>query len=181
MAASPAAQRAIGALIWKDPGRILETAAKLRGTDAVLECRLRGGSMGAAIPAGSALRIDVGRTQPARVGEVIAFMRDDGLCVHRVAHRHGERLVTQGDACFYPDEPIDDAHVLGPVTGFLDGAEWKPVGDARPGDPALTIGARALLGIVASLAKIDVRLAGFAARALRMRKEGPANAEGKEK
>jgi hypothetical protein len=55
-------------------------------------------------------------------------------------------LVTQGDACFYPDEPIDDAHVLGPVTAFLDGSAWKPVGDARPGDRAANIAGRALLG-----------------------------------
>lgn len=181
MAASRATQRAIGALIWKDPGRILETAAKLRGTDATLECRLRGGSMGAAIPAGSTLRIDVGRTAPARVGEVVAFLRDEGLCVHRVAHRSGDLLVTQGDACFYPDEPIREARVLGPVTAFLDGGEWKPVGDAGAGERARSMMGRALLALVAALARMGVRPARLAARALRMRKEGPANAEGMEK
>ena len=137
--------------------------------------------MGAAIPAGSALRIDVGRSAPACVGEVIAFVRDDGLCVHRVVHRAGALLVTQGDACFYPDEPIDDARVLGAVGAFLDGAEWRAVGAAPPDARARTLTGRALRAIVASLTRADVRLARFAARTMRLRREGPANAEGMEK
>ncbi|APV48488.1 hypothetical protein BWI17_01565 [Betaproteobacteria bacterium GR16-43] len=174
-------QRAIGALIWKDPERILDHAAKLRGTGALLECRLRGGSMGAAIPAGSRLRIAVGSTEPVRVGDVVAFVRDDGICVHRVAHRSGELLVTQGDACAYPDPPVDASRVVGPVREYLAGGEWKPVVAPRAEDRARSASGRGLLRLVTGLMKIDVRIARLAARALRLRGEGPAIAEGNEK
>jgi len=168
--ADDSAARAIGALIWKDPERFLATAAQLRGTDAVLELRLRGGSMAPAIPAGSMLRIAVGRGGPFAAGEVVAFARADEVCVHRVAWRSGELLVTQGDACRVPDEPIDASRVLGAVTDFMDASAWRAVATTAPREArSRTAAGRGLLRLVVLLAKMDVRLARFAARALQPR------------
>ena len=175
--ADNSAARAIGALIWKDPSRVLEAAAKLRGTDAVLECRLRGGSMSAAIHAGSLVRIAMRRGPPWRVGEVVAFVQGAGLCVHRVAHRRGAMLVTQGDACYYPDEAIDEASVLALVTECSAGERWQPVTTAPDTARARSAIGRTLLAFVAALLVLDVGLARLAARALRLRKEGPARIE----
>lgn len=177
---SDAAQRlrnqAIGALLWKDPKRILGVVEGLRGTDAVIECRLRGGSMGIAIPAGSALRIHIGRTPPYRLGEVVAFAQGSGICVHRIAYfarneRVRDFLITQGDACHYPDSPIRTKDILGPITEYRLDGPWLPVGLTPSSDRASSSRGRMLLNIVATLMETDVRLARLAASSLRLRKE----------
>jgi len=172
-------QRAVGALIWKDPGRILDAVSRLRGTAAAIECTLRGASMGAAIPAGARLRIDLGRGAPYRVGEVVAFVRGSGICVHRVAYlgqgpRASDQLVTQGDACFYPDAPVAARCVLGPVTELDDGAGWRPVAGPSSRDRSQSAIGRALLGALSALTELNVPLARCAARVLRLRKESAA-------
>jgi hypothetical protein len=161
--------RAIGALIWSDPGRIMENAARLRGTDAVIEMQLRGGSMGAAIPAGSTLRIALGRTGPCRIGEVVAFVRRSDVCVHRVAYlgrgaRAHEYLVTQGDGCYYPDPPIRASEVLGPVVEFRHDGVWRRTGEQPSPDRAQSAIGRGLLCLVANLMEYSVPLARAAAR-----------------
>jgi hypothetical protein len=174
--------RAVGALLWKDPERVLETVARLRGTGAVLECTLRGASMGAAIPKGARLRIELGRGAPYRVGEVVAFVRDPGICVHRVAclgqgARVKDHLVTQGDACFYPDEPVAARRVLGRVTQYRAGEGWKPVAGPSPSERSQSALGRALLRAVSLLMETSVPLARGAARLLRLRKESAAPVE----
>lgn len=175
-------QRAIGALIWKDPDRILDAVSRLRGSGAVIECGLRGGSMGAAIPMGSRLHIDLGRGAPYRVGEVVAFVQDSGLCVHRVAYlgrgpRASNYVITQGDACFYPDPPVETRRILGSVTEFRDGERWRPAADPSSRDRSRSLLGRALLKLVSGLMEMNVRLARLAARILRVRKENASPAE----
>lgn len=171
--------QAIAELIWKDRERILDFAASLKGTDAVIECRLRGASMEPAIPRGARLRIAIGSTAALRVGEVVAFVRDDGVCVHRLAHRarDGEHLLTQGDACLYPDAPVPVRCVLGPVSEFRLDERWIPAGDCPADARSRSRAGRALLGLVAALLAVDARLARAAARVLRSRKETAASAQ----
>lgn len=145
-----------------------------------MECRLRGGSMEPAIPRGSKLRIDLGSPAPGRVGEVIAFVQDSGICVHRVAYlgrgrRSREYLVTQGDACFHPDAPLHARCVLGPVTEFLHDGHWTAVSN-RPSS-GRSLPGRLLLKFIAGFMEIDVRLAGCAAAVLRIRKESAVTVE----
>lgn len=171
--------RAIGSLIWKDPRRILESVALLRGSGAVLECMLRGASMGKAIPAGSAVRIRVEAPRPYRIGEIVAFVVHDGLCVHRIAYRAGATraqgyAITQGDACFNPDPPIELAHIVGTVVEFRLGEVWNPAPSLALGDRARGWFGRLQLALVAALLEIDVRLATGAAKLLRLRKESAA-------
>lgn len=174
--------RAIGLLIWKDPGRILDAATLLRGTDAVIECRLRGGSMEPAIPRNAMLRIHLGRAAPYRVGEVVAFVQDSGICVHRVAclgrgQQTRDLVITQGDACFYPDPPVSTRQVLGPVTEYRHKEDWVPTSDQAPPGRARSLVGRVLLMLVAGLTELNVNMARGAARALRLRKERAMAAE----
>ena len=171
--------RSIGAFIWSDPTRLLEAASLLRGSDAVVECRLRGGSMEPAIPRGATLRIQLGRTEPYRVGEVVAFVQDSGICVHRVAclgrgPRVRDFVITQGDACFYPDPPISLRQVLGPVKEFRRQADWVPVDNEASAGRARSPAGRTLLVLVAALLAINVGWARGVARILRLRKEHAA-------
>jgi hypothetical protein len=174
--------RAIGSLIWKDPRRILESVALLRGSGAVLECVLRGASMGKSIPAGSAIRIRVEAPRPYRVGEIVAFVVHDGLCVHRIAYlgkgaRAGAYAITQGDACFNPDPPIEFAHIVGTVVEFRIAEAWNPVPSLAAEDRARAWFGRLQLALVAPLLEMDVRLATGVAKLLRLRKESAAIVE----
>jgi hypothetical protein len=168
--------RAIGSLIWKDPERILDVVSRLRGSDTVIECRLRGGSMEPAVPRGATLRISLGRVAPYRVGEVVAFVQDAGICVHRVAflgrsQRARDYIITQGDACFYPDPPISTPLVLGPVTEFRLKGDWVPTDDQASVGRARSFLGRTLLKLIAGLMELDIRLGQRAAKVLRIRKE----------
>jgi hypothetical protein len=174
--------RAIGSLIWKNPERILDVLSGLRGSDTVIECRLRGGSMEPAVPRGATLRISLGREAPYRVGEVVAFVRDAGICVHRVAslgrsQRARSYIITQGDACFYPDPPISTSLVLGPVTEFRFQGDWVPTDDQPSVGRARSFLGRTLLKLIAGLMELDIRLGQRAAKVLRIRKENAAAAE----
>jgi hypothetical protein len=168
--------RAIGALLWKDPERILETAAALRESNATIECRLGGGSMGAAIPRGSTLRIRLSLETSYRIGEIVAFADESGLCVHRVVYiGSGKRadgyLITQGDACYYPDPPVHSTRVLGRVTEFCHSGSWKATTMQPSPDHAVSRVGRTLKSVIAALLEWNVRPARIAARALRIRKE----------
>jgi len=168
--------RAIGSLLWKDPERILDAVSRLRGSDAVIECGLRGASMEPAIPRGSALRIDLGRPARYRIGEVVAFVKDSGICVHRVAYlgrgkRRTDFLVTQGDGCFYPDPPINLRQVLGPVTAYRAEDGWIPTSGQGSAGRAQSLTGRILLALVARMMEINVTVARGIAGALRLRKE----------
>jgi hypothetical protein len=174
--------RAIGSLIWKDPERILDVVSRLRGSDTVIECRLRGASMEPAIPRGATLRVSLGRVAPYRVGEVVAFVQDAGICVHRVAflgrsQRTKDYILTQGDACSYPDAPISTSRVLGPVTEFRLEGDWVPMGDQDSRARSRSLLGRTLLKLIAGLMQLDIRLGQRVAKFLRIRKETPAAAE----
>ena len=110
-----------------------------------------------------------------RVGEVVADVRADGPAsiAWRAVRRAGRHASA---ACFYPDAPIAAARILGPVTAYRDGAQWREVSAAAPGARARSPLGRLLLAIVSGLAAIDVRLARLAANALRLRRESMPNA-----
>jgi hypothetical protein len=174
--------RAIGSLIWKDPERIIDTVSRFRDSDVVIECRLRGASMEPAIPRGASLRVSLARATPCRIGDVVAFVQDTGICVHRVAYvGRGERasgfILTQGDACFYPDAPVAMRQVVGHVREFRHDERWVATDDGPARGRAQSLVGRTLLKLVAGLLELDARLARGAAAALRLRQERPTVAD----
>ena len=163
-----ARDQAIVSLVWKNPDRVLDVVARLRGTKDNIECRLRGGSMESAIPRGSTLRIGLRARVPLRVGEVVAFAEESGVCIHRVVYRgRGPRakgyVVTQGDACLCPDPPVGEDRVLGPVTAFQQRDVWAAPGAPPPSARARSLASRVLQLAISALMEVDVQLGRFAA------------------
>jgi hypothetical protein len=143
----------------------LAGVAHLRNAQGVLECWLRGGSMGRAVPAGSRIRIAFTDPRSYRTGQVVAVLNEGRICVHRVVYRGRWRaarscLITRGDRCILPDPPVDAAAVLGPVTAFsqADGS-WTPPGGPERRDPAARALAFMAVAILAVLVETDVGLA----------------------
>jgi len=175
--------RAIGSLIWKDPDRILDMVSRFRDSGAVIECRLRGGSMGAAVPRGSMLRISLAGAGPYRIGQVVAFADYSGICVHRVVYLGRgssvrDYIITQGDACFYPDPPVKCERVLGAVTAFRQGDDWMSISVPPLPDRAHSPLGKALLSLIGGLLEMNVRVAQVAAKCLRIRKENASARSG---
>ncbi len=166
---------AIARLIGSDPQRILTIAARFRGAGKTLECRLRGGSMEPAIPREARLSILLGPTTPYEVGDVVAVVDGSRICVHRVVYlgsggRHGY-VITQGDACYYPDPPTKTEYILGRVTAYEQAESWREPGASRSSDRARSKTGSTLLFLVAALLKIHVGIARFCVRVLRVRRD----------
>lgn len=101
-------------------GEGLAAVASLwRKTGRELRARFGGSSMEPALPPGTELLLRCGET--GAPGEVIAFLADGRLVVHRVVARaaDGAWTLTRGDARVVPDVPIRDPEaVLGRVAGL---------------------------------------------------------------
>jgi hypothetical protein len=127
--------RSIGAFIWAARERVLAAGQHAGDTpERVIECRLRGASMAGAIPAGSRIRIALA-SGPYQVGDVVAFMDDAQVVVHRIVRAGVRRdapgnalIITRGDAMVVPDAPIETRAVLGRISAIAGGTDWCPVG-----------------------------------------------------
>jgi hypothetical protein len=123
---------AIGRMLRSDPQRALAVADTLRGPERWIESTVSGWSMGPSLPPGSRIRIALAPHGHHEAGEVIAYLSDDQVIVHRVVH-HGRagaargHLIARGDAAVVPDPPVELAHVLGAVTGVWRAEQWVPL------------------------------------------------------
>jgi hypothetical protein len=117
-------------------GQALEAVASLwRKTGRQLRARFGGSSMRPALPPGTEVLLSCG--EPGGTGDVIAFLAEGRLVVHRVVARapDGSWTLTRGDARVLPDVPIlDPDAVLGRVAGVWRAAslEEVPVGPDSP-------------------------------------------------
>ena len=50
---------------------------------------------------------------PGRIGDIVLTRPAPDLLLHRLVARHGDRLITKGDALHYLDQPIAPHQVLG--------------------------------------------------------------------
>jgi hypothetical protein len=102
--------------LWKRTGR--EVTARFTGR-----------SMEPTISSGAEVRLLCGAA--AAVGDVVAFIREDHLVLHRVEALSPAAgwVLTRGDACVIPDPPLRDASlILGRAASALAAA---PGGRAR--------------------------------------------------
>jgi hypothetical protein len=101
-------------------GEGLAAVASLwRKTGRELRARFGGSSMLPALPPGTEVLLRCGET--GAVGDVIAFLADGRLVVHRVVARapDGTWTLTRGDARVLPDVPIrDGGSIVGRVAGI---------------------------------------------------------------
>ncbi|HLY63034.1 MAG TPA: hypothetical protein VKV95_19985 [Terriglobia bacterium] len=95
----------------------------------LVECELRGMSMGKTLPAGSRVRICSNRGEDYAAGEIVTFVANRNLTAHRVVYRgQGSKkkyLITRGDANLLCDPPVHVEQVLGVVTEFQTDGDWK--------------------------------------------------------
>lgn len=140
---------AIGSLIMTDPARIIAVARSLRGPDRSIESTVTGMSMGAGLPPGSRIRIDLVERDQYEIGEIVAYVHGKKVIVHRVVHRGlagtaAGLLLTRGDAPLVPDPPVPHGNVLGPVSALWNGGAW-----VRPDNPRMrALTARAVMGLM---------------------------------
>lgn len=120
---------AIGSLIMTDPARIIAVARSLRGPDRSIESTVTGMSMGAGLPPGTRIRIDLVERDRYEVGEIVAYVHGKKVIVHRVVHRGlvgtaAGLVLTRGDAPLVPDPPVPHANILGPVSAMWNDGAW---------------------------------------------------------
>jgi Peptidase S24-like len=82
-------------------------------------------SMRPAIAAGQAVGVRCG-VVPS-VGQVVVFLREGALRIHRMVADGGEWLLMWGDANPLPDEPCDEREVVGVVVSVEDQGVMGPV------------------------------------------------------
>jgi hypothetical protein len=101
-------------------------AALWRKTGREVRARFGGSSMQPALPPGTEVVLRCGET--GAPGDVIAFLADGRLVVHRVVARgrDGAWMLTRGDARVLPDAPIlDPETVVGRVAGVWRGGSLE--------------------------------------------------------
>ena len=123
--ASPDLASAIATLLNDDQERILALASSLRAPNRTIESQVRGGSMGACLPAGSRIRIEVSPVAVHPVGQVVAFVGGNTVVVHRVVHNGKDHVLTRGDARMAPDTPVRRDQILGPVRAVAREGQWR--------------------------------------------------------
>lgn len=102
--------------LWRNQGRILETS-------------FGGTSMLPSITPGDVLRITCGA--PFTNGDVVVYVREDRVVVHRVIRVSQTAVWTCGDANLLPDPPVDAAGILGRVTSSRTAGQWHEVAPGR--------------------------------------------------
>jgi signal peptidase I len=111
----------------------IELAAALVRSVGRLRMAAVGSSMLPAIRPRDLLLIRRCSMRSARVGDVVLFMRDARLFVHRVVSARGAQLITRGDALDTPDEPIGSAELLGRVERVVRRGRVMRPSACRPG------------------------------------------------
>lgn len=101
--------------LWRNQGRILETS-------------FGGTSMLPSITPDDVLRVACG--VPFTNGDIVVYVREERVVVHRVVRMAQTAIWTCGDANLLPDPPVDRARILGRVTSSRTAGQWHDVAPA---------------------------------------------------
>lgn len=161
---APTAVAALASFLREHPERTLTVAERLKHSGRLLDSTVGGRSMGATLPDGAPIRIQLTAREEFARGEVVAFWNGRQVTVHRVlfCRTRGRRrgaIVTRGDAYLCPDLPFHVSAVLGPVVAVETARGWHAP-DALPDRPlAQRMIARAWEAVASALCRLDVSLA----------------------
>lgn len=129
-------------------------------TGRTIEARFTGTSMEPAIPHGSTLRLRCGRAP--RPGDVIAFVRDGHVLLHRLVAEDRGVILTRGDAFVVPDPPLAGGAPFACVVGVQRGDAWiEPPSHSPSAAQAL------VLALCRAAGRVHPRLGRLASGALR--------------
>lgn len=163
---SPDLAAAIATLLNDDQDRILALASSLRAPNRTIESQVRGGSMGASLPPGSRIRIDMSPGAKHPVGQVVAFVGGDTVIVHRVVYHGRDHLLTRGDARLAPDTPVRRDQVLGPVSAVAREGQWHDLPPPAARGTLARVFAAAALKSAQVLLMVNPSLTGAVMRSL---------------
>ena len=114
--------------------RLLAFSKFLQKGSRQIETRVRGGSMGDALPEGSQVRIRF--SSEFEMGQVLAYVAGDRIVAHRLVRfipTRGELyLLTRGDASVFCDAPIRASTAMGIVTEYCTGQAWQAIAPDPP-------------------------------------------------
>ena len=161
---APSAIAALASFLREHPERTLTVAERLKHSGRLLDSTVGGRSMGATLPDGAPIRIQLSAREEFARDEVVAFWNGRQVTVHRVLYcgQRGRRrgvMITRGDAYLSPDLPFRVSSVLGPVVSVRTAHGWHAP-DALPSRPlAQRAVARAWERVAAVLCWLDVSFA----------------------
>ncbi len=114
-----------------------DLAAEVAGKFGRVRVRAWGTSMAPAIHPGDLVWVERAVPEEVCIGEIVAFVREGRLFVHRLAAKVGSRLgevrdkepclITRGDRLRQNDAAISDAQLMGRVTHLERGGARVPV------------------------------------------------------
>ena len=138
---------------------------RLRGSGQLVECEIRGESMGPGMPDRSTVRIRCDGAEGAPIGAVVALRLGGALTVHRLVHRGRSPrargwVVTEGDANLTCDAPVHEEQLVGLVDAVrTDTGDWRAIGIAVPIPLARGRVARAVRHLVCAALELHPRVA----------------------
>jgi hypothetical protein len=150
---------AVGSFFAGSPERILSIVGGLQQDTHVVQSRVQGPSMGATLPDGASIRIQLSRAPDCRPGEVVACLIGARLVTHRIVHGGGRSarvLITRGDDELLPDPPIDARGIVGRVVAVESSGQWVSPPPPVPDSAARRALAYGILAVVASLSRVNV-------------------------
>ena len=87
-----------------------------------IRLRVFGTSMVPSVLPGDLISVQRAKLSEISLGEIVVYLRDDRLFVHRVVARAGDRddpqLITRGDRLTYNDPSVSSSEFLGRVTSI---------------------------------------------------------------
>src|SRR5258708_3539460 len=118
-----------------DRERLLAFSSLLRDGSTAIEFALQGGSMGSVLPDGSRIRVCFVPADKFIAGQIVAYVADDRMVVHRLVRfaewRRETFVIARGDATVCCDLPVPASSVIGIVTEYCTTGAWQPVRPAR--------------------------------------------------
>jgi hypothetical protein len=148
--------------------RLLAISSLLKPGTLEIETQVCGRSMGSVLPDGSQIRIRLGCRGNFVPGQVVTYVSQDRLVVHRVVQEADSRerhyVITRGDASLCCDAPVPSECVVGIVTELCKDGSWRPVESAGSRGRSSALIASAFTGIVLVLLGLHPRLSCWAAK-----------------
>jgi hypothetical protein len=148
--------------------RLLALSSFLKDGTTEFGSSVRGRSMGKALPDGSHIHVRLVPQRDLRVGQVVAYVAEDRMVVHRVVRlatwHQDQYLVTRGDATVVCDRPVLALSVVGVVTDHCTIDVWEPVGAPPVRGFLVNRMASAISALLGGLVQLSPQLADWAAR-----------------
>lgn len=160
------AARALAALFVQQAASFDSAGKSLAKSKQSVDMPITGGSMGAALPKGTIIRVSLVDGAVCNAGDVVVFRQNEQIVAHRVIHRAPHYLITRGDSRIAPDPPVPFLRVLGRVNAVLSSDQLLAVPGMRR-RRWITRAANAVAGGISVVAlRISPALAAVASRML---------------